>query len=251
MRIAFDQRAVHEGAGVALVGVADEVARAAAASRQTSHFTQVGKPAPPRPRRPASLTVSTTSRQGRPRQRLEGPVAAAGEVVVDLLGVDDAAVAQHDAHLVSEHGVVGKARHAGKRRGRRRRPRRPSAPSCATAAIARPPSPPPSSPASRRRRRRSARPDAAAAPRRPAGRRASPRPARRSCSRSSGGAGREARTSSERLQIAGPDAADRDGLHVEPALGDVRLHAGAAPRRLRRPGRTTPCRRRRADAGRP
>ena len=38
---------------------------------------------------------------------LEGPVAAAGQVVVDLLGIDDAAVAQHDAHLVLEHGVVG------------------------------------------------------------------------------------------------------------------------------------------------
>ena len=49
-------RAVHEGAGVALVGVADEVLLPGPAPcARNSHLTPVGKPAPPRPRSLAAL----------------------------------------------------------------------------------------------------------------------------------------------------------------------------------------------------
>ena len=77
------------------------------ASAANFHFRPVGKPAPPRPRRPEARISSRTCSRVISRQHLVQCLVAAGvEVVVDVLGVDPAAVAQHQAILVLIEIVV-------------------------------------------------------------------------------------------------------------------------------------------------
>ena len=69
----------------------------------------VGKPAPPRPRRPEASTSSMICLRRHRRERLaRGLVAAPRQVLVQALRVDDADVAQRDALLrLVERDVVG------------------------------------------------------------------------------------------------------------------------------------------------
>ena len=72
------------------------------------HFMPVEKPAPPRPRRPQFFTSSITCCRRHLGERLaQGGIAATLKVVVDVLGVDDARVAQHYPPLLVEEGVLG------------------------------------------------------------------------------------------------------------------------------------------------
>ena len=84
---------------------------AAGSARQAAHFLPVGKPAPPRPRRPDAPISATMSSGAHLCQGLgQAEVAVPGDVFVDALGVDASAIAQDDEPLVLEELDVGQAR---------------------------------------------------------------------------------------------------------------------------------------------
>jgi hypothetical protein len=61
-RVALHQHPVGERAGIALIGVAHDIfAVCPCAPATVFHLMPVGKPAPPRPRRPEARTASTTA----------------------------------------------------------------------------------------------------------------------------------------------------------------------------------------------
>lgn len=61
VRVALQDAPVHERARIPLVRVADQVLLPPGASLAMRHFLPVGKPAPPLPRRPDSVTARMTS----------------------------------------------------------------------------------------------------------------------------------------------------------------------------------------------
>ena len=80
------------------------------------HLTAVGKAAPPLPRRPALRTSSSTCWGVIPASALrQRGVAAVGDVVRHLAGVDRAAVARGDADLVAPRVELFERRHARRR----------------------------------------------------------------------------------------------------------------------------------------
>ena len=108
VRIALEDAAVHERAGVAFVGVADgELLLAGGLPREL--------PLPPRGEsRPAAAAQPGSPHRLDHRLRVvlredlgQGLVAVAGDVVFDPLGIDDAAVAQDDFFLPLEEVDVG------------------------------------------------------------------------------------------------------------------------------------------------
>ena len=101
--IALQNGTVHERAGVALVSVAADVFLICLGNcRRTAISCRWGSRAPPRPRRPLFLMVSITSSGViSVRHFAQGLVAVESDVLVDVFGVDDAAVAQGHAASAS------------------------------------------------------------------------------------------------------------------------------------------------------
>jgi hypothetical protein len=84
--IALDDGAIHEGTGVALVGIADDVLLVAWRAGGELPLEAGEKAGPAAPRNRDSLTSSYTC-SGSSRQDLDqGLVAAAGDVLLDLSG---------------------------------------------------------------------------------------------------------------------------------------------------------------------
>ena len=107
MRIALQHAAVHEGAGVALVGVADDVLLRALALGDRRPL-QPGRVTRAAAAAQAALGDGVDDLGGRHlRERVaRAPVAVRGDVLLDPLGVDPAAVLQHDGQLAGEERMV-------------------------------------------------------------------------------------------------------------------------------------------------
>lgn len=126
MRVSFEDGAVHECAGIAFVGIADD---------ELFTFRLIGGELPLPAGREAAAAASAQARGDdgfdhllrlhlRQRGR-ECGIAALGNVLFDFLGVDPAGVAQHDAGLKFVRGgafrlriIPGAFERAGSRRGR-------------------------------------------------------------------------------------------------------------------------------------
>ena len=122
VRVALHRHAVGEGAGVAFVGVADDVLlRGAGAAATVFHLMPAGKAAPPRPRRPESSTSATTA-AGAMRERARRPAQpSCACVVVQRQRIGDAHAREGEALLLREiRDLLGQAqvqRMRGERRG--------------------------------------------------------------------------------------------------------------------------------------
>jgi hypothetical protein len=108
VRVAFDDGAVHERAGVALVGVADRYFCSAGCCSAIFHLRPVGKPPPPRPRRPLSIDRRRRARAGVISRSASASRAYPPRAMYSsmLVGVDQAAVLQHPARLRREERVL-------------------------------------------------------------------------------------------------------------------------------------------------
>ncbi len=108
MRVAFQGAAVHEGAGVAFVGVADDVFLVSRGLAAEAPF-HAGQEAGPAAAAQPGLQDDLDDLFGGIflQHLLNGLVAAAGDVFVDGIGIDDAAIAQDDALLLGEKCVLG------------------------------------------------------------------------------------------------------------------------------------------------
>ena len=106
--IAFERGAVHVGAGVALVGVTDHVLLALGLLHGELPL-HAGGEAGAAAAAETRLEHLVDDLLGRHLEEnlLESLVAVAGDVVIDLLGIDDAAVPQNDAVLLLVEGNVG------------------------------------------------------------------------------------------------------------------------------------------------
>ena len=108
MGIALQHGAVHERAGVALIGVAADILHIALALPGKEPLLPGGEAAAAAPAQAAVLDGLDDLIGGHPRQHTaQCLVAVHGNVLVDIFGVNDTAVAQgHAVLLFVEFGVV-------------------------------------------------------------------------------------------------------------------------------------------------
>ena len=78
----------------------------AGASRQVFHLMPVGKAAPPRPRRPESVTACTMAAGAQRERRFQSAVAAVRAVVVEAARIDDADAGERESLLALQVGDV-------------------------------------------------------------------------------------------------------------------------------------------------
>ncbi len=101
MGVAFDDRAVHECTGVAFVGVTDEVLFIAFGILRRSPFEGGGETGAAAAAEAGDVDLLNDIVLGHAglQDLLDGFVAVSGDVVVDVLGVDETAVAKSDTGL--------------------------------------------------------------------------------------------------------------------------------------------------------
>ncbi|MBA7601124.1 hypothetical protein ES703_08191 [subsurface metagenome] len=110
MRVAFQQRAVHKGTGVALIGITNHILYRAR-GLATEFPLQTGGEASPSPApQPRLLYLLNHPLRGHFQCPDQAAIAIPGDILVDALRVDNPAVAQGDAHLRFKHGQLVKFR---------------------------------------------------------------------------------------------------------------------------------------------
>ncbi len=108
--IALHQHAVGEGAGIALVRIADDVFPIGLRLGDGLPFDAGREPAPPRPRRPESVTSLTIAVGSMPTGALQPGEAPGRAIIGHRQGIDDAAAGEGQALLAGEPGNgVGRA----------------------------------------------------------------------------------------------------------------------------------------------
>src|ERR1039457_7152477 len=107
MRVAFEHRAIHERAGIALVGVADDVFFLLAGLGHGAPFEARGIARAAPPAEAAADDLLNRFLRAPPGDGVyQREVAVVGDVVFDALGIDLAAVLQYDLLLALEEGHV-------------------------------------------------------------------------------------------------------------------------------------------------
>ena len=120
VRIAFHHRAVHEGARVALVRVADHVLLVGRLLVGNRPLLAGGEAAAATPAEAAQFDFAAhVQRRHRAERLRERAVPAAGEILVEAGRIDDPAVGEHPSRLRREERVLVERTHAGPRLGSR------------------------------------------------------------------------------------------------------------------------------------
>ena len=112
MGIAFEHRTVHEGPGVAFVGITDHVLDISFGLSCEAPLHTCGKPRAPATPETRCLDLLDDRIGTHPDGPFEPQVSAPGDVVIHIGRVDRPAVSKDDPHLVPDHGKIGKERSA-------------------------------------------------------------------------------------------------------------------------------------------
>jgi hypothetical protein len=119
--VVLHDRAVHVGAGVALVAVGDHELDVGLGLGQERHLDAGGVAAAAAAAQAGALHhVDHAGGRHRAHRVAQGAVAAVGDVVLDPVGVDLAHVLEHHPHLAREERVLGGSCPSGRPRRRRR-----------------------------------------------------------------------------------------------------------------------------------
>ena len=110
VRVAFEHGAIHEGAGIALVGVADDVLLLLAGLGHGGPLEAGGiARAAAAPQTAADHLFDDFGRSAFGNALHQGQVAVLGDVVFDPFGIDAARIFEHDLLLALEEGSIGGA----------------------------------------------------------------------------------------------------------------------------------------------